>query len=79
MHSASAAAPHKRPHPTMHVVQAAALLALSSPVAFVLTVFRFQSPQLRLPGLFATLIFSLAVCGGYRTTGAQIWKLPLYL
>lgn len=55
------------------------MLALSSPVAFALTVIRFRTPQLKLPGLFATLIFSLSVCGGYQAAGEQIWKLPLYL
>lgn len=40
--------------------QAAALLALSSPVAFILTVARFSGPRLQFPMLFATLVFALS-------------------
>ena len=42
------------------LTKAAVLLSLSSPVAFCLTVRRFQSPQLRFPMLFATLVFALS-------------------
>lgn len=65
--------------PPPRLEQAAALLGLSSPVAFCLTVLRFRSPAWRLPALFATLVFALSVCGAYRTPAGQLWRLPLYL
>jgi hypothetical protein len=55
------------------------LLALSTPIAFILTVVRFSSPALKFPLLFCSMIFTLSLCGGYRTPGSQLWKLPLYL
>lgn len=68
-----------RAAPLSSAPQAAALLGLSSPVAFALTVLRFRSPAWRFPALFATLVFALSVCGAYRTPAGQLWKLPLYL
>lgn len=65
--------------PGQALLQAAALLGLSSPVAFCLTVLRFRPPAWRFPALFATLVFALSVCGAYRTPAGQLWKLPLYL
>lgn len=60
-------------------VQAAVLLALSSPVAFCLTIQRFSSPEWRFPMLFASMVFTLTVCGSYHAPGGQLWKFPLYL
>ena len=56
------------------------LLALTAPVAFLLTVLRFAQAPRKMAYLFATLVLALSACGVYRSGpgAAALYQFPLW-